>query len=750
MSLCPRLLIGVMASTLLLLRPVAAEEGSPHPPDWRDAAKRAGLTDSEVERLAEQKVLIAGPQRLQVFQVYEGSRVPTFVTADAVLNAFHVLLEESVVRLERSRSTKLAGVLRPFWDGLPGAVKLFQLPEGELQDACRRAQITVGVALRLLGEATPGASAEVLRVIEAEVERVGAAKERLRPDWMGAPDDGFLLIDYSRFEPRGFYTRDQRLQAYFRATAWLQSIPLRIEQDREILTAALLSEALGDRSAKWNYEHYTGVWTSIIGNPSDEPIQFRVFAGRTWSREDVQRYRSDCADRWKRANPAPDPAVDLEAARLHGAEPGLRILPAASLPEGRLLDSWCDPRKQPVREPSGLFVAAALGGKFAREAALAGRTEEEAAQLAVVLDGCKALSDGGGLSGSYLRCLEALLDEPEPDAPAFMGSEAWKRKSTNTVLAGWAQLRHTWVLQAREDVMWGGKESTRAGFVEPNPTFFSRLASLIKNCSTLLEREGAFDESLSRQEFLWLANDFAQSLRAGGSPRTRTEIDWMANSGRKWAIAEWFAGLRVDDDGRMGIPRLGELTPEELPNVLKAVERDIKVLEGSDPLPGTLASCVADITPPLSQTWQRLERLCRKLEAMSHKELRGRPWDEEERQLLLDFGPVLGAAMLYEGNSYEHPNDDAPRVSSVYADLRDPRAPRYLQAGIARPRTLYILYPWNGADHLCCGAVLPYREFMDTKRLGDIEWRARLDSTDAPPSPQWMAPIVSPEPPSKK
>ncbi len=749
MSLCPRLLLGVMTSSLLLLRPVDAEDASPHPPDWRETAKRAGLTDAEVERLAEQKVLIAGPQRLQVFQVYEGSRVPTFVTADAVLNAFHVLLEESVVRLERSRSGKLAGVLRPIWDGIPGAKKLFQLPEEELQDACRRAQITLGVALRLLGAETPGASAEVQRVIEAEVERIGAAKERLRPDWLGPPDDGFPFIDYSRFEPRGFYTRDQRLQAYFRATAWLQSIPLRIGQDREILTAALLGEALGDRSGKWDYEHYTGVWTAFIGDRGDLPVQAPWSAGRTWSRKEVEGYRTDCAERWKRANPATGQAVDLGAARLHGTEPGLRILPAASLPEGRLFDAWCDPLKVPAREPSGLFVAAALGGKFAREAALAGRSEEEAAQLAAVLDGCPSLSKVGGMNGDYLRCLEALLDDPEPDAPPFVSSEAWRRKSTNTVLAGWAQLRHTWVLQAREDVMWGGKKSTTAGFVEPDPTFFARLASLVEDCSTLLEKEGAFDEGLSRQEFLWLTKDLAASLRAGGSPRATTRVEWMVNCGRSFAILDWYTGLRTDD-GFVGIPDRGELKPEELPKVLKAVERDIKVLEGSDPLPASLASCVAAITPPLPQTWRKLERLCRRLEAMSHKELRGKPWDDEERNLLLSFGPVLGAAMMYEGNSYEHPNDDAPRVSSVYADLRDPKAPRYFQAGVTRPRTLYVLYPWNGAECLCRGAVLPYREFTDSKRLVDTEWRARLNSEDAPPSPPWMEPIVSPEPPAKK
>ena len=749
MPRCPRLLKSVLASSFLLLGPVYAEEGSPKAPDWREGAKLAGLSDAEVARLAERKILVAGPPYRQVFQVYEGSRVPTFVTADAVLNAFHVLLEESIVRLEGARAGRLAGVLRPIWDGIPEAIKQFDGPEEEKQDAGRRAQITIGVALRLLGAEFPGASKEILGPIEAESARVVAASGRLRPEWLGPPEDGFPFIDYGRFEPRGFYTRDERLKAYFRATAWLQAVPFRIGQDRELLTAAVISEAISGTLARFDFERFNRIRGWLLGSRGDQPIRSRTSAGRPWSKEDFKAYRTDCKEAWKSANVTNDGAPDQTDPRFHGTEPCLRVLPAASFPEGRLFDLWCDPRAQPAREPSGLFVAAALGGDFARREALAHRTPGEAEELARAIDACTSLASCYGLHGDYLRCLEALLDEAEPDAPAFLSSDAWKRKSTNAVLAGWAQSRHTWVLQAREDVMWGGKEDTLAGFVEPDPEFFSRLAELIERSSTLLEKEGAFDESLSRHELLWLAKDLAESLRAGGSPRASTEIEMMVMYGRKSAIGDWFECLRSGEEFG-GIPGRGDLEPEEVPKVLKALDGDIKLLEGTAPLPRLLASCVSEITPPLQRTWQRLERLCRRLESMSQKQLRGRPWDADERNLLLNFGPALGAAMLYEGNSYEHPNDDAPRVSSAYADLRDPKAPRYFQVGIARPRALYVLYPWNGEDRLCRGVVVPYREFVGPKRLGDAEWRTLLDSKDAPTSPSWMEPVISPEPAGKK
>jgi hypothetical protein len=49
------------------------------------------------------------------------------------------------------------------------------------------------------------------------------------------------------------------------------------------------------------------------------------------------------------------------------------------------------------------------------------------------------------------------------------------------------------------------------------------------------------------------------------------------------------------------------------------------------------------------------------------------------------------------------------------------------EVGVARPRTLYLLYPHEGRDVLTQGAVLPYREFNSKERLTDAEWTALLD-----------------------
>jgi hypothetical protein len=76
----------------------------------------------------------------------------------------------------------------------------------------------------------------------------------------------------------------------------------------------------------------------------------------------------------------------------------------------------------------------------------------------------------------------------------------------------------------------------------------------------------------------------------------------------------------------------------------------------------------------------------------------------------------------------------------VYAN---PQEKGCLSVGIARPRKLYVLYPWKGKTVLCVGAVMPYYEFISKSRLTDESWKKRLDSANRPAILQWMSPLVN-------
>ena len=101
--------------------------------------------------------------------------------------------------------------------------------------------------------------------------------------------------------------------------------------------------------------------------------------------------------------------------------------------------------------------------------------------------------------------------------------------------------------------------------------------------------------------------------------------------------------------------------------------------------------------------------------------------------------------MFYDGNSYHIPRDDAPRAASVFHRAGG----EFLIAGTGRPREIRVLYPWQGKEVLCRGAVLPFHTAMSPAHVTDSEWRARLDSPKPPAAEAWLRPVLSPDAPAK-
>jgi len=717
---------------------------------WEETARRAGQTPADVERLRKNKVLITNQAFKQVFDPYIKTGIPPFITSDSLLNGFHVLYEESILRLEDANARRLPGILKFIWGNLRSAGDDIKGKPEMLAAARRRAQTTVGTALALLGEEPPGADAEVAALINAEVKRVVAAQGLHKPAWLGPEQRDFFALDYSRYRPRGFYTRSEGLQRYFRAVSWLQSIPFRVEKDEELLAMLLLGRCLShdrfNRKRAWEMEirSFFRCFCSFIG-PGDD---WDILTAASWAanvrRVDLSKgrlaeARTDLMRRdrprvgWPQINdqvrwPPADPSKAAEA--------NFRIIAAYRTPDAVLFHRTTDRRqfRRPLRPfPDGLEICTVLRSPYARSRL----SYHDKAKLLATIDGCKRLFRGGGLYGEYLRCLSALLDEAEPDAPAFMRSQPWQIKSCHAVLGGWAQLRHTWVLQAKQSVMYLGLAMKPAGFVEPEPEFFARMGRFVEHTERLLREAGAFEVKNER-----LASDLregAAMLKARGfDKKGRKVLDELSDEGptdrlRVQAILFWLERKRRNrpDFGTAAfyaalIGKLNETADAAEKGILPENRRLARALEGP----------FTDIQP----FWRRLATICRKLEALAHKQLRGVPFTDRENGFIKGYGEELAGIMLYGGNSYLTPRDDAPRIADVYYN---PNVGQYLEVGIGRPRALYVLYPHRGREVLCRGAVMPYYEFRHPSRLTDREWKARLDAPDRPSIPEWVKPIVA-------
>lgn len=598
---------------------------------WQEAAAQRKLDAQTVERLGRDKIAY-GRSVKQSFDPYFSG--PIFITSDSLLNGFHVLFEDTFRDHEVRQIDELRAKLETVFQQARKNLGATSVAASDLAPAWRQAQFVLGPALCILGTPADLFDADVREEIQNQVARIRAAQSVELPSWLAPATRKMPALDYRACKPVGFYTQSPVLADYFRAVRWLQLVPFRMDREVELTAMGMLGYGL-NQAYQVHAESYFRAYAAVLGSTNQRALleaarefqNFLVAGGNeTWPeilREKKRWLLRDVAPRDEKTGGLMLPAN--ADALLSAIE--FRVLPAYLLPDTKLFQRLADMNL----EPEGLAVAAMLGSGFARDRLTHFTPAQFEAAVTEVRPGDverKPLAVPS-LYEDYLRVLSALFSAPPADGPAFLRGEAWQAKSCQTALGGWAQMRHTFSLQAHRSETYFGMSIVPPGFVEPNPEFYSRMADLIERTRKLL------------------------------------------------------------DDNR--------------------------------------------------DRWDELVSVTRKLEALAHKQLRNLPWSPEDVEFLKHYGERMGLIMGYYGNSYEVPNDDAPRWAEVHRNMP---ADFSLVAAIGRPREIYVLYPWNGMEILCTGSVMPYFEYQSKERLTDTEWKGLLDSSRAPLQPGWLRPFV--------
>lgn len=716
--------------------------------EWTEAAHRLGLGAEDMRRLQRDKLMIEDVQLKQVFEAYTEPSGPVFVTSDVLLNAFIVLFEETMREVELRR----AGQLRIALESLVETCRR-EMASGfnrysaeELRSGWELAQRVVGPAACLLGTDAAFFDEAVQGDIAAEVARIEEADAVALPGWLGSPRPSLPAIDYRSMRPIGLYDGSEVLRDYFRAVRWLQTVPLRADVDDELTAIALLGYAHGrggwkllndftvwwgrpdDRGLQEASSEFQNLLSSGVSRGQEPNWAVNLAQKRGWLLRD--RMEKDDWSRLRNTGEFPEGVAD-ELARVR-----FRVLPGFRLPDALALQG----DGEPGAFRSGLVVAAMLGSDLAwRELESRGlaREDEYVAEARAEWrpEGAR-WKNPPSLYDDYLEVLAALVEPAEPDAPEFMNNAAWATKSCQTVMAGWAQMRHAASLQAKESALYMGLTMVPPGFVEPNPDFHHRFANLITRVLAELEEERVFEPSVAVEvDRLRRAADAMEALGLHRAGATEADFKSLTEDEQREYQAALRAGSEESYDGQI---LLG--TDSDSPTAF--TEAHSKFLQrlrqqADDLAAGRVSPSRGD--GELERRWRSLERIARQLEAMVHKQLRGREWTPGEEGFLKGIGEAIGGVMGYAGNSWLTPRDDAPRWATA---LKDPAHDRLLAVGTGRPRLIHVLYPWNGHDVLCHGAVMTYYEYAARERLTDGEWLELLDSAEAPALPEWVESIL--------
>ncbi len=454
----------------------------------------------------------------EILQHNDDNFIPSFVSSDAVLHAYHVLYDLALREVE----------VYSFWDLLGNLTESMLdysfdqyavAPEGRWKDAALRNLIFFTVALSLIDNET------VIPIdFPAEVEPAVNEVLQLIDDHDQISDSWFMSYeeDFTQFVPRGHYTRSALLGQYFKAMMWYGRVSFRLQpvvppasNDKGMNNTAqaiLLSLALN--------EDVTGLPGSpsglVVWDAIYEPTAFFVgaaddlipadYLGLIDSIYGSQVNISDLDDELL-LEQFIDEALELREPMILGQPlddtenlnqtKGLRFMGQRFIPDsyilGQLVYKNVGTLANPRLMPMGLDVMAAFGSERAWEL-----LDDEkdylnyVSQMEMLWDNIGNMTTDEWTHNLYylwIYSLLPLLSDPGDGYPYFMQSEAWVDKQLSTALASWAELRHDTILYAKQSYTFGltSVPDLVRGYVEPVPALYARLASLCNMMTTGLD-----------------------------------------------------------------------------------------------------------------------------------------------------------------------------------------------------------------------------------------------------------------------
>ncbi len=499
--------------------------------------------------------------------------LPSFVSSDAVLHAFHVLYDIALREVETFSFWNLLGNLTASLVNSSYAQYL-NVPEGRWQDAALRNVMFFSVALSLFDNQTT-----VYEEVQDAVDQVLALIEAHQ----GFSDQWFMGYreDFSQYVPRGHYTRTDLMGHYFKAMMWFGRVLFHLIPDgdtmpnnrglNETAQAILLSLALEDEiSGPLGEMVGYKVWDAIyqptvffVGAADDLlPSEYLSVVHEIYG-EDVGLQELDNTillhQFIQEVLTFREPLIlssFLNETEDFNQTKGLRFMSQRFIPDsyilGQLVYIYVGTQGQPRLMPKGLDVMAALGSERAWDLLDDQKHYlnyvEQMEMLWNVIEDISVKEWTKNLYYLWLYSLLPLLTDPGEGYPSFMQSEAWVDKQLMTALGSWTELRHDTISCAKQSYTWGVVCIPPIGYVEPMPRLYARLASLCAMMKSGLELRYLL--SLATSNRLDALHDFLRSLQEisikelSGQSLNETEISIIRNSG---GTLEYIASRPADD-----------------------------------------------------------------------------------------------------------------------------------------------------------------------------------------------------------
>ena len=507
-----------------------------------------GLTEEQQNMLSQQGFVIVEVPNMTKFEDFYANiaylnDLPVMVTTDSILQMFHVVFDCSLRILENSTFYPiLLELTRYAYDVSSSDYTAIAHDGSQKYWAISNSTVYFAVALSLLTNTTvtvpPELASDVAFYLNnvANLQFVSAAMWQLPVPPYGVE----VKYDFTQFKVRGHYVGDPQLENYFRTMMWYGQFPVFIPRNNETYswssphiddTAMVYIRDImrRDQQEYQNWQLLYNVTEALIGK-SDSINLLSLETALHNAFGDHQEYLDLATQgnamntlRQELSKPEYDQSILSQALTSQTPDQlpnyplvfqfmGQRFVPDSYIFQNLIWDkvgynSAGDRRIL----PKGLDLFAVLGSQRAYQLLTPDFNftgfKDNINNLQQEFNGWTQENWTYSSYTSWIYTLQSLVNiNYTSDYPDFMKTSAWQDEKLNTALSSWAQLRHDTILYAKQTYGASVICSYPEAFLEPNPTFYTRLQELAEQTLNAVNTLGPNVNGLVQQSLQTIAN----------------------------------------------------------------------------------------------------------------------------------------------------------------------------------------------------------------------------------------------------
>ena len=378
-----------------------------------------------------------------------------------------------------------------------------------------------------------------------EIALIFDAKSLVSSPLMGQYQGVRMLEDYTQFIPRSHYAKNVILRDYFRAMMFYGRMNFLLSSSDLTRDALNISQLLSATNLK-KWESIYQPTSFFVGQSDDLSIyELNKATGKidfTSSdksdgiiltiQDELKTYKNPQIMSSAIISPAVFGATKED---LQNSTKGFRFMGQRFTPDAFIFSTLTQGDETPDEKtgqklpstPTALMVSTLMGSETSADLLNTWIENNAPNSDKVIADRMQTLQSyfdkttqnqwTQNIYWSWLYTIKSLFKDTNVNGyPVFMKSEDWNKKSLQSFLGSWTELKHDTLLYAKQsyaELGAGGPEENPAkpvpkGYVEPNIEFFDRIIALVNLTNDGLNKFGILPEHLSSRN-----NTFKDALQ---------------------------------------------------------------------------------------------------------------------------------------------------------------------------------------------------------------------------------------------